>query len=228
MPGEPVIYYIGVAASAFFAMAVLGVIGGIVLGLLAYGKNIFIFPRLTFFLLQKLRSIFKVVLAPFTRDRFLVERMAIKILNRAYHGRYTAVAPSERMVVLPQCLRDIECTAPIDPRTGIACRHCGRCVIDKIHKLNGTTRIYVTPGGTFAARVVEASSPLAVLGVACPRDLYEGMAVCHSHGIPVQGVPLLRDGCVATEVDFEEVARLLLLEKGMENASQPQRHAADN
>jgi len=227
MPGESVIYYIGAATSAVLALIVLGVLWSVILGLLAYKGNVFIFPRVTFFLLEKLRSVIKVILSPFAKDRFLVERMAVKILNRVYYRRYAAVPPQERMVVLPQCLRDVECPAPVDPRTGIACKHCGRCVIDKIHKLNGTTSIFVTPGGTFAARVVESNMPPAVLGVACPRDLYEGMAICHSHGIPVQGVPLLRDGCVSTEVDFEEVAKLLLKE-GAENAARPARSAADN
>jgi hypothetical protein len=222
MPGESVIYYIGAATSAVLALIVLGVVGGVILGLLAYRANIFIFPRLTFFLLEKLRSILKVLFSFFTRDRFLVERMAVKILNRVYHKRYTAVPPQERMVVLPQCLRDLECPAPVDPRTGIACKRCGRCVIDKIHKLDGTAKIYITPGGTFAARIVESNLPPAVLGVACPRDLYEGMGVCHSHRIPVQGVPLLRDGCVSTEVDFDEVAKLLLLREGAENAAAAQ------
>ena len=228
MFGESLIYGIGVVTTALIALLLLGVAGGMVLGLLAYRANVFIFPRLTFFLLEKLRSVFKFLFSFFSRDRYLVERVAVKILNRVYRKRYAAVEPQERMVVLPQCLRDLECPAPVDPRTGIACKRCGRCVIDKVHKLNGTTRIYITPGGTFAARVVESNHPPAVLGVACPRDLFEGMAVCHSLGIPVQGVPLLRDGCVSTEVDFDEVANRLLMTVEKADVKGHKRHTADN
>jgi len=118
------------------------------------------------------------------------------------------------MVIMPQCLRDLECPAQLDPNLGLACKRCGRCVVDKIRGLNGTNKIYISPGGTFSVRILETEQPRAVLGVACPRDLFEGMAVCHTLRIPVQGVTLLRYGCVATDVDLGEVTKTLLMENG--------------
>lgn len=208
---ESIIYYVGIATSAAFALMLLGLVAGVVLGLLAYKVNVILFPRLTFFLLEKMRSPFKFFFSFFSRDRYLVERMAIRVLNRLYRKKYTAVPTRERMVIMPQCLRDLECPAPTDPRTGIACKRCGKCVIDKVRKLNGTDKIYISPGGTFSVRILETNRPPAVLGVACPRDLFEGMAVCHSLRIPVQGVSLLRTGCVATDVDFDQVSSTLLM-----------------
>ena len=228
MFGESIIYYVGFAASLAFAFLILSVIGGIVLGLLAYKINLFIFPRLTFFLLEKLRSIFRFAFSFFSRDRYLVERMAIKMLNHVYRKRYSTIPPSERMVIMPQCLRDLECPAHLDPKIGLACKQCGRCVIDRVRRLNGTDRIYISPGGTFSVRILEAERPSAVLGVACPRDLFEGMAVCHSLRIPVQGVSLQRYGCVATNVDFGEVTEALLMENGTADVARRERHTANN
>jgi len=241
---ETVVFFFGAAASALFALMLLGVAGGVVLGFLAYKADIFLFPRLAFFLLEKLRSIFRFMFSFFTRDRFLVERMAVKVLNHVYRASYRRVPVSDRIALLPQCLRDLDCKARLSPELGLACRRCGRCVIDKVFNLfeehcpkaGGETtggsaadgKVFVSPGGTFAIRILEAVNPRAVLGVACPRDLFEGMAVCHSLGIPVQGVPLLRTGCVATDVDFEEVSRVLLMESGARNAAEAQRCAADN
>jgi len=228
MFGESIIYYIGLVTSAIVAMALLGIIGGAILGLLAYKTDIFIFPRLTFFLLEKLRSVLKFLFSFFSRDRYIVERMAIKVLNRLYRRKYAAVPVKDRMIILPQCLRDLECPAPTDPRTGIACKRCGKCVIDKIRKLDGTDKIFISPGGTFSIRILESNRPPAVLGVACPRDLFEGMAVCHSLRIPIRGVTLLRTGCVATEVDFDELSEALFLGDGVKDAAATSRCAQDN
>jgi hypothetical protein len=228
MFGEPVIYYIGAATSVLIALIVLCILWGAILGLLAYKANIFVFPRFTFFLLEKMRSVFKVLFSFFSRDRFLVERIAIKILNHLHRRRYSEIPAAERMVIMPQCLRDLECPARLDPELGLDCKRCGRCVIDRVRKLNGTSKIYISPGGTFAVRILESKLPRAVLGVACPHDLFEGMAVCHSLRIPVQGVSLLRTGCVATEVDFDEVAQTLLMGDEQGNAQGEKRHTADN
>jgi hypothetical protein len=228
MFGESIIYYVGLVTSLAFVFLILSVVGGVILGLLAYKANLFIFPRLTFFLLEKLRSIFRFAFSFFSRDRYLVERMAIKTLNHVYRKHYSAVPPRERMVILPQCLRDLECPAHLDPKLGLACKQCGRCVIDKVRRLNGTEKIFISPGGTFSVRILEAEHPPAVLGVACPRDLFEGMAVCHSLRIPVQGVSLLRYGCVATEVDLSEVTQALLMENGAANAAREKQRTANN
>jgi hypothetical protein len=228
MLGEFLIYSIGLVASLAFALLVLSVVGGMILGLLAYKASLFIFPRLTFFLLEKLRSVIKFAFSLFSRDRYLVERMAIKVLNHLYRKRYTDIPPCERMVIMPQCLRDLECPAHLDPNLGLACKRCGRCVIDKVRSLNGTNKIYISPGGTFSVRILEAERPRAVLGVACPRDLFEGMAVCHSLRIPVQGVSLLRYGCVATDVNLDEVTKALLMENGAPDAAREERRIAHN
>lgn len=218
MPGETIIYYIGAFTAIFVAVSVLFAIIAIIFGMLAYKANLFIFPGLSFFMFEKLRPVFKMLFSFFSRDRHIVERIAIKLLNRIHNRKYLNVSKNDRVVILPQCLRDLECEARLDPSYGLVCKHCGKCVIDKVSKLNGTSKVYISPGGTFAIRILEASSPSAVLGVACPRDLFEGMSVCHSMKIPVQGVMLLRTGCVATEVDFEKVAETLLVEPGKANA----------
>jgi hypothetical protein len=154
--------------------------------------------------------------------------MAVKVLNHVYRNRYAAIPTSERMVIMPQCLRDLECPAHLDPKVGLACKRCGRCVIDRVRRLEGTDRIYISPGGTFSVRILESEQPRAVLGVACPRDLFEGMAVCHSLGIPVRGVSLLRYGCVATDVDFDEVREALFMQNGAANAAREEQRAASN
>jgi len=66
-------------------------------------------------------------------------------------------------------------------------------------------RVFVVPGGTFAKRVLISARPRAVVGVACYPNLHEGMLNAKLAGIPAQGVPLKKTGCINTIVDFDEL-----------------------
>jgi hypothetical protein len=201
--------YIGYVTTAIIGLALFLLLVASVLGLLAK-KEIFLFPRFTFFLIEKLRSPLKFLFSLVSRDNYAVEEIGIKVCNRFNLKKYERVKLAERMVILPQCLRDITCEARLDPTSGFNCKRCGRCISDRIRKIDGSVRVFISPGGTFSKRLVESRRPGAVLGVACPRDLFEGMSICAGFGIPVQGVLLLRDGCVATAVDTEKVFQTLL------------------
>lgn len=200
--------YVGYATSAIVALALFFLLLAVILGLLAK-KEIFLFPHLTFFLIEKLRSPLKFLFSLVSRDSYAVEEIGIKVCNRFNLKRYARVKLPERVVILPQCLRDINCEARLDPTSGFKCERCGKCIAERIRKVDGSVRVFISPGGTFSKRLVESRRPGAVLGVACPRDLFEGMSVCTMLGIPVQGVLLLRDGCVATAVDTEKVFQTL-------------------
>ena len=49
----------------------------------------------------------------------------------------------------------------------------------------------------------------AVLGVACSLEGALGSLECERAGIPVQFIPLLRDGCADTDVDLDTVLETL-------------------
>jgi hypothetical protein len=212
--------YIGYLTSAVVALALILVLVAVVLGLLAK-KEIFLFPRFTFFLIEKLRSPLKFLFSLVSRNGYAVEEMGIKVCNRFNLKKYESVKLAERMVILPQCLRDINCEARLDPFLGFKCERCGKCIAERIREIDGSVRVFISPGGTFSKRLVESHRPRAVLGVACPRDLFEGMSVCAQYRIPVQGVLLLRDGCVGTAVDDQKVFNTLVA--GEEKFS-PRRH----
>ncbi|HIQ38829.1 MAG TPA: DUF116 domain-containing protein, partial [Methanothermococcus okinawensis] len=64
---------------------------------------------------------------------------------------------------------------------------------------------YIIPGSTFIKRILKEKKPTGVFGVSCYRDLFYGMNYLSRKGIPVQGQPLLKDGCICTSVDVEEL-----------------------
>lgn len=71
-------------------------------------------------------------------------------------------------------------------------------------------KVYIVPGGSFVKRIVKKDAPSGALGVACGYELnYSMMEI--SQFCPVQGVPLLKNGCYCTKVDEELVEEKVLL-----------------
>lgn len=64
-------------------------------------------------------------------------------------------------------------------------------------------KVYIIPGSQFLKKIVEQNKFKAILGVACYQDL--NLCMMNLSNYPVQGVPLLRDGCVNTKVDSRAV-----------------------
>jgi hypothetical protein len=64
-------------------------------------------------------------------------------------------------------------------------------------------QVFIIPGSTFLKKIIEENDFKAVLGVACYQDL--NLAMMKLNKFSCQGVPLLRDGCVNTKVDYKAV-----------------------
>jgi len=196
-----VVIVAGAAFCILYALAVFGMLCGV------KGKRV-PFPRLLIPLISLFRGMLKPVGKVLLNDEFGAEHAVITLANRIYKDTYREVALPERIAVLPQCLRDVDCKARIDPRVGIECRECGKCVIGELKRKFPELRVFISPGGRFAERIVLSENPKAVLGVACANDLFEGVILCHRHRIAVQGLELLRTGCVETAVDEKKLFEL--------------------
>jgi len=96
------------------------------------------------------------------------------------------------------------------------CQECGACkiarIIQKAKKL-GYKGVYILKGGSAVSMVIEQISPKAVLGVACYYEGMIGMAECENRGVPVQFVPLIKDGCVNTDLNLSDLENLISLKK---------------
>lgn len=64
-------------------------------------------------------------------------------------------------------------------------------------------KVFIIPGSQFLKKIVEQNKFKAILGVACYQDL--NLCMMKVSKFSVQGVPLLRDGCVNTKVDSRAV-----------------------
>ncbi len=165
------------------------------------------------------RGAVKKALKGIVEDDEALDQIYVAIKNRAYREAFSRVPVNKRAVFLPACLRNSQkCKAEMTPEAGYVCKRCGACVIKDLvefaEKL-GYKHIYVVPGGSLVMKIIKRGLKnreiLAALGVACTAELVEASEKLSILGLPQQGVPLLKTGCVDTLVDKEEVMRVLEL-----------------
>lgn len=137
-----------------------------------------------------------------------VDKVMINVTNKVYNKRWLRTPYGCRAVFLPQCLRAPGCPAKLGSE-GIECMMCGKCQIGRLKKEveNRGMKFFVVPGSSFIKRMLAKYKPKAVLGVGCYSEVEEGMRMVGSRGLVAQAVPLLRDGCIDTEVDWERLSK---------------------
>ncbi|MDF2954862.1 MAG: putative redox protein with CxxCxxC motif [Candidatus Alkanophagales archaeon MCA70_species_2] len=176
-------------------------------GYIALRTGRILFPNFISFMIDLLYEPAKRIISFFKIDSELVDRISVELKNCINYADFATVPTEERVLLLPQCMRSLECPAKLSSVDGFHCVECGRCEIARINaacKRLGI-RVFVVPGGTFAKRVLISARPRAVVGVACYPNLHEGMLNAKLAGIPAQGVPLKKTGCINTIVDFDEL-----------------------
>jgi len=83
--------------------------------------------------------------------------------------------------------------------------------------------VCIAPGGRLAVKYVKEKNPKAIVAVACQKELEEGI-----HGVrelsgggksmpPIVIIPLVKDGCVDTEVDEEQALKIINLGCSLES-----------
>ena len=137
--------------------------------------------------------------------------MLVEMENKLYKKAFLGVPHEKRAVFLPHCLRHPQCPAKLSPE-GIQCVNCGKCGIGEIKKEVEKRRIHVfiVPGSSFIKRMIRKYKPDAVVGVGCPMEVKEGMEMMAQIELPAQAVVLLRDGCMNTRVNVEELMQTIV------------------
>ncbi len=185
-----------------------------ILGFLLVSKKKFVLPKVLLFTVDTFYLQVRRLAKNFGLGEKIVDQVGIELRNHLFREEFARIPPKDKILVLPQCIRDINCPARLDPASGIKCRECGKCVIKDLKAEADMLgyRLYVVPGGRFVERIVKAVRPKAALGVACHKDLNMAMYEISKANIVVQGVPLIRDGCMNTAVDLKELLRLMRID----------------
>jgi len=122
------------------------------------------------------------------------------------------IAPGERILLLPHCLRQSNTCRASYNHEGLQCVACNPgCAVNILRTAAleaGYKGICVAPGGHLALKYVQEKQPQAIVAVACEKELQEGVegvkGLDHRIMMPVIVIiPLARDGCIDTEVDVQ-------------------------
>ena len=125
------------------------------------------------------------------------------LLVRVRRGR---VNPGQLLLLLPSCLQYSDCGEPVrtDPNK---CKRCGRCPVKDLVELAEELgiRIAVATGGRLALKRARSKDVKAIVAVACPRELRQGILAVFPKA--VLAVPnTWPDGpCKDTQVDVTKV-----------------------
>ncbi|MBL7055113.1 DUF116 domain-containing protein [Candidatus Woesearchaeota archaeon] len=133
----------------------------------------------------------------------------IKEINELNLEGFKKIPNNEKAIFLPQCLRSRECKAKIGDR-GIECLNCGKCSICEFKKqaeIKGYN-VFISPGGSLVKKIIKKNNFKGVLGVACIPELEQALDLIKKTNIIAISVPLSKDGCVDTDVDWKKVKEL--------------------
>jgi len=152
----------------------------------------------------------------------MIDYTHIELRNKLNEGRFKQVPYTERMLLLPHCLRNAkECNAKYSD-DGLDCLKCNKCELPKIMKLAenlGYKKVACVPGGSMVEKLVLKYKPKAVVGVGCSAELNLGMDKMSELSIPCQSVLLLKDGCKDTEANLTEIKeKLELIDECLKNS----------
>jgi hypothetical protein len=185
----------------------------IALGIILVKRKRILLPRILLFTVDNFYNHLKKLVNMFGVRESVIDQIGIELRNTLSANAFARVKPIDRILVVPQCVRHPKCPARLDSSRGILCKECGLCIIKelKVEAENLGYRFFAVPGGRFVERIVKRVKPKAALGVACYKDLNSAMHDLSRGRFVVQGVPLIRDGCVGTEVNLRELLERMRL-----------------
>ena len=134
-------------------------------------------------------------------------------LNQKHMEEFRKIPYEDRILFLPQCMRNADVCKAENTEMGYVCKHCGACSISEIKKTAEEIgyKVFIVPGGRMIYKIVKKFRPKAAVGVACSFELAEAMEKLTEARLTGQGVLLDKDGCRNTCVNKESTIELLYL-----------------
>lgn len=132
----------------------------------------------------------------------------IEMRNMLNEPKYKRTPYNERVLFLPQCLRNSSKCKAVMGDEGWECRNCGACVVCEIRKMAdelGYKKVVIAPGGSMVHKVIVKYKPKAVLGVGCFEEVNMAFDKIKGTNVAPQGVILLNEGCKDTMANMDEI-----------------------
>jgi geranylgeranyl pyrophosphate synthase len=135
----------------------------------------------------------------------------VAVSNEFWRPTFEAIPLARRLFLLPHCLADrTACTGAYDS-VGLHCAGCGSCGIDALKREAeqlGYAVIVAEGTSSVIMKILEGEAD-AIFGVACLDSLEKSFHRVAELGVPHVALPLLKDGCVDTKAEVDEIRRML-------------------
>lgn len=120
-------------------------------------------------------------------DKNIVRRSFLKVNNEFVMAQIPQLLPHKLLLLLPHCMQASSCKIRLGSDLS-HCANCGKCQIAALRALAARHgfSVAIATGGTIARRIVADIRPVAIVAIACERDLTAGIQ--DSYPIPVFGV----------------------------------------
>ncbi|MBT7171946.1 MAG: DUF116 domain-containing protein, partial [Phycisphaerales bacterium] len=147
--------------------------------------------------------------------RFAEDHLAYAMVlldGELQRSRLAKIPFARRLLLLPKCLRNLDCQADVD-ELGLVCKRCENCLVGQFVSVADSLG-YVTlvaEGSTTVMRLIQSGQVQGIVGVSCLDSLEQVFPYIRAAGVPAVAVPLLGDGCSQTQVDEEWVIDALML-----------------
>lgn len=141
-------------------------------------------------------------------DTEKLERWMVSLKNMAHRSGFEKT--KHRLLLAPHCMRALDCPAA-STKFGIECISCGKCIFTRIkadaERFNYT--LYIVAGSSYIRHIVKKESADGAFLLACNYELNKVMRSLKRKNIVTYGVPLLKDGCYATEIDYDNLIKVM-------------------
>lgn len=138
----------------------------------------------------------------------------IQLKNKLLQNHF--LKKNDKALFLPHCCRkymDSQCKASFNPETSsYTCNHCSKdCLVSQATtcaKEKGYD-VYVLPGASCVSKIFDKHSYGAVVGVACTDEIKMAAKSLLRLKIPIQTIPLLKNGCCSTTFSISSLIEIL-------------------
>jgi geranylgeranyl pyrophosphate synthase len=135
----------------------------------------------------------------------------VLIGSKLWMRQVVTVPISQRLLLLPHCLRNTDqCPAAYNAE-GLHCQECGACVLGQLKSTAETLgyRVLIAEGSPIVMQWILSGRTSAILGVGCLRSLEKAFEKLQLARIPALAVPLHTSTCKDSTTDMDWVLEMI-------------------
>lgn len=140
-------------------------------------------------------------------DTRILDKWMASLKNRAHKSPFAKT--KKKIILAPHCMRSLDCPAH-STQTGIQCKSCGKCVFTQLKKdaENYGYKVFILTGSSYVKNILKMEAADGVLLIACDYEINKVMRALKDKKVITYGVPMEKDGCFGTEVNYEKVLKV--------------------